>query len=148
MTLSLDGLEFIKRHEGLKLESYRDSCGVLTIGYGHTGNVVEDQFLTPDQAEFFLQQDTAHAMQAVNRLVRVDLTQNQFDALVSFTFNVGVSGFGGSTVLARLNRRDYDGAADALLWWDKGTIKGKKQKLAGLTKRRRHERNLFLDPEV
>jgi lysozyme len=94
--VTVETLEHIKRWEGLRLESYLDVGGILTIGYGHTGpDVVEGQRITKAKADALLRADLRVAMQAVSSLVKVPLTENQGGALVSFVFNVGVGAFRG-----------------------------------------------------
>lgn len=139
--MRVKNLDIIKRHEGLRLEAYMPTPNdVPTIGYGHTKGVKMGDRITNAQAEEYLRHDIAWAQDAVNSLVKVRLTQNQFDALVSFVFNVGASAFAKSTLLRMLNDGDYKGAADQFLRWDK---QGGKV-LRGLTKRRAEERALFL----
>lgn len=140
MKLAQPGLDLIKRSEELRLKAYLDTGGVPTIGWGHTRGVRMGDTCTEGQAETYLREDTAEAVGAVNRLVKVPLTQNQFDALVSFTFNVGEGAMASSTLLRKLNAGDYRGAADQLERWvfDNG------RKLGGLVTRRAAERELFL----
>lgn len=131
----------IKKHEGLRLEAYLPTPNdVWTIGYGHTHTTKQGMKITEAQAEKFLYLDIAWAEEAVNTLVKVRLTQNQFDALVSFVFNVGAGAFSKSTLLRLLNAGDYEGAANQFLRWNKQ--KGKV--LNGLTRRRQEEMELFL----
>lgn len=130
----------IKRHEGLRLTAYRDSAGVLTIGYGHTGpDVYEGQTITAAEAERLLRADMAWAAQAVEELVRVPLTAAQRDALTSFVFNVGRPAFAESTLLRKLNAGNYDAAASEFDRW----IYAGGKPLAGLATRRASERALF-----
>jgi lysozyme len=112
----------------------------LTIGYGHTGGVKEGDLITEQKAEQLLQDDLKKFENGVLRLVRVPLAQNQFDALVSFAFNLGVGNLGKSTLLKMLNDRDYKGAAGQFIRWNKAAGK----ELAGLTRRRLAESALFL----
>lgn len=134
------GLDLIKRFEGLKLRSYKCPAGVWTIGYGHTGNVTNNQIITSEQAESILRTDLRKFEQAVSDAVTVPLSQNQFDALVSLAFNIGAGAFAKSTLLRLLNQRDYAGAADQFLRWNRAGDKV----LDGLTRRRQDERALFL----
>ncbi len=143
LTTSPDGYALIQAHEGRRLAAYRDPVGVWTIGYGHAGDVQAGDVITPHQAEVLLAADVAVAEAAVRRLVRVPLTQGQFDALVSFVFNLGAGRLSGSTLLAKLNARDYAGAAREFGRWVKGTVDGRKVNLPGLVKRRAAERALF-----
>lgn len=135
------GIELITQFEGLRLESYKDAVGVWTIGYGHTGPEVRaGQKITKEEAIQLLSQDLRWVEDTINEKVKVRLTQNQFDALCSFIFNVGGTAFGKSTLLLALNAGEYEKAANEFLRWDKS----KNGVLPGLTKRRRAERELFL----
>lgn len=139
-TYSIAGLELTKSFESCRLTAYRDSGGVWTIGFGHTGEDVHPGLLiTQAQADALLIQDMQVAVNAVNRLVTVSLNQNQFDALVDFTFNLGEGTLARSTLLRVLNAGNYDDAADDLLVWDH--VDG--QVVAGLLRRRRAEQDLF-----
>lgn len=133
--------DVVREFEGLRLEAYLDTGGVWTIGYGHTGEEVK-RGLTIDlaQAETWLTEDLREAEGYVSKLVKVGLTQNQFDALVSFVYNIGGTAFGYSTLLRKLNAGDYEGAANQLLRWNKDNGKV----IGGLTNRRKKERELFL----
>lgn len=153
MRVAGPGLEIIKDSEQLRLAAYMPTPNdVPTIGYGHTAGVKMGDTCTPAQAEQWLREDCAEAEAAVNELVKVPLNQNQFDALVSFTFNVGADidadtiaeGLGDSTLLRKLNAGDYAGAADEFPKWCKqaGIV------LGGLVKRRARERELFLTPVI
>lgn len=144
MIPSRDAYQLIKAYEGLRLAAYQDSGGKWTIGWGHTGDVSPGMTITQHQAEALLALDISTAAQAVSRSVRVALTQAMFDALVSFTFNLGPGRLWDSTLLARINVRDYAGAAKEFARWTKGRHKGKKVVLSGLVKRREAERELFL----
>ncbi|MCS2168054.1 lysozyme [Scandinavium manionii] len=140
MNVSENGLELIKRFEGCRLAAYQDSVGVLTIGYGHTRGVKRGDRITQAQADEFLAQDAAGAAADVGRRVNVPLSQNQFDALVSFTFNLGDGNLKSSTLLRRLNEGNYRAAADQFgRWVFAGDIL-----LEGLVKRREAEKSLFL----
>ena len=113
------GLAVTETGEGLRLTAYQDQGGVWTIGYGHTGPaVVEGLTCTPEQAAQWLQEDILFAATAVNRLVTVELTQAEFDALTDFTFNAGVTAFANSTLLKLLNKGNYTGAALEFPKWD------------------------------
>jgi lysozyme len=144
MKISEKGLSLIKQWEGLRLKAYRDAAGILTIGYGHTGpDVVEGMTITQEQADALLRKDIEKAERAVSTLVKVPLTQEQFDSIVSFVFNCGVGAFQRSTLLKKLNAGDYDGAAAEFDKWVYITRGGQKVKLSGLVKRRAAERALF-----
>ncbi len=144
MKLSENGTKLIKKYEGCRLKAYKCPRGVWTIGYGHTNNVRPDDVITQDEAEELFKQDVKVFENAVNRLIKVKLNQNQFDALVIFTFNVGYGdkGLGGSTLLKLLNRGDYIGAAGQFERW----IYSNKKPCEGLKKRRKIEKELFLKP--
>lgn len=134
-------LSIIKDSEGLCLEAYLPTPNdVPTIGYGHTKGVRMGQHISQAQAEQFLLEDVKWAEDVVNSSVQVSLSQNQFDALVSFVFNIGASAFQKSTLLKLLNDGDYEGAANQFPRWNKQAGK----ELKGLTKRRYAERELFL----
>jgi lysozyme len=139
------GVALLKQAEGLRLEPYKDQGGKLTIGYGHLIRPGESfGKISQLQAEQLLISDLAVAEHAVNSLVRVSITQNQFDALVSFVFNVGSGNFGSSTLLKELNAGNYNDAANQLTQWNKVTVGGVKVSSAGLSARRAAEKNLFL----
>ena len=133
------GIELIKEFEGCKLKAYQDSVGVWTIGYGHTKGVKKGDVITQDQAKQFLIEDLADAENAVNRLVKVEINQNMFDALSSFTFNLGVGNFQSSTLLKLLNQGKYSEAAEQFPRW----VFAGGQKLDGLVRRRKAEQKLF-----
>jgi len=138
--INRDGLRLLKSFEGLRLKAYQDSVGVWTIGYGTTSGVRPGMVITEAQAEELLKRDLDRFEQAVSELVTVPLTDDQFSALVTFTYNVGEGSLADSTLLGLLNQGDYQGAADQFLRWDKAGG----QALPGLTRRRRAERALFL----
>lgn len=103
-------VDAIKEHEGLRLVAYLDSVGVWTIGYGDTGpDVVKGLTITKGQAEERLRKRLVEFEGYVNRAVKVKLTQNQFDALVSLVYNIGPTNFNSSTLLRKLNAGDYVG---------------------------------------
>lgn len=140
MKISQDGLNLIKEFEGFRADAYLCPAGVWTIGYGHTGGVAEWQSVTKQEAEEYLKSDVAFAEDVINEYVEVELTQHQFDALVCFVFNIGANAFRESTLLRLLNQGDSEGAAEQFLRWNKAGGKV----LAGLTRRREAERELFL----
>ena len=146
MKTSESGVELIKRFEGLELESYQDIAGVWTIGYGHTETAGPNQRITEREAEELLRRDLRPREDAVDSLTSVPLNQNEFDALVSFVYNVGINAYRGSTARRRLNRGDRIGAAEALQWWNKATVDGVLREVTGLTRRRTAEAALFLTP--
>lgn len=141
MKISKNGIDLIKEFEGLELKSYVDSVGVLTIGYGSTGShVYPNQKITEKQAEELLLNDISRFEKGVNDFVKVPLNQNQFDALVSFSFNLGLGNLRSSTLLKKLNNKDYLGAANEFPRWNRAGGKV----LNGLTRRRLREKELFL----
>jgi lysozyme len=142
MILGAAGLALIKSFEQCKLAAYQDPRGVWTVGWGHTGPAVTAQSVCSQaDADAWLVQDTLTAQKTVNALVDIALTQNQFDALVSFTFNVGSGAFSSSTLLRYVNQ-GVPAAADEFLRWDH--VNGVAN--AGLARRRAAERALFLTP--
>lgn len=143
MKTSQAGHELIKRFEGIRLVAYDDGVGVWTIGVGHTKGVKRGDVVTMEQADQFLSEDLVEAEAAVNRCVKVPLEQCQFDALASWTFNLGAGSLSGSTMLKRLNEGDKDSAADEMLKWTR--VGGRV--LQGLVKRRIAERIMFLGGE-
>ncbi|EMX9223712.1 TPA: lysozyme [Citrobacter koseri] len=145
MQTSEKGIALIKEFEGCRLTAYQDSVGVWTIGYGWTQPVDGK----PIRAGMTIKQETAERLlktglvsyeSDVSRLVKVGLTQGQFDALMSFTYNLGARSLSTSTLLRKLNAGDCAGAADEFLRWNKAGGKV----LNGLTRRREAERALFL----
>lgn len=141
MKISKKGLELIKEFEGCRTTAYKCPSGVWTIGYGHTKGVTKGQQITKKEAEAFLKEDVKVFEQGVENLVTVPLTQNQFDALVSFCYNCGLGAFTTSTMKQKLNKGDYTGAAKEFPRWNKssGLV------LNGLIKRRAAEQKLFND---
>lgn len=144
MVISDEGIEFIIEREGEKLTAYLDSVGVWTIGVGHTKGVKRGQRITSAESRELFEADIAEFEEAVNDLVKIPLTQNEFDALVSFTFNLGKGALKKSTLLKKLNKGDKESAANEFLKWNKGRINGKLIAIKGLTIRRTLERKLFL----
>jgi len=138
-------IELIKKWEGLKLNAYlptpRDKW---TIGYGHTKGVFSGMMITQAQAEQFLREDLNWVENCLNTKVTVPLTQNQYDALGSLTYNIGETNFGKSTLLRKLNEKDYRGAADQFLVWNKQRNGDKFDIIEGLVNRRADERKVFL----
>lgn len=134
------GIAFIKGFEGLRLKAYKDVVGVWTIGYGHTKGVKSGQQITEDEAEELLRADLAEFESAVNKVVKAPMAQHEFDALVSFAYNVGKTALANSSLLTLLNSGERTKAADQFLRWDKAGGKVVK----GLTNRRKAERSVFL----
>ena len=135
------GLQLIKSFEGFYPKKYLDSAGFPTIGYGH---LVKDglpfqEHINEDQALELLETDLKIAEAAVDRLVTVPLLQNQFDALVSFTFNLGAGAFQRSTLRRKVNRQEHDSVENEFTRW----VWAGGRKLQGLLKRRQAEANLY-----
>lgn len=144
-TTSQVGINLIVSFEDLKLNAYDDGVGVWTIGFGTTVypngvKVKRGDTCTKSEAVSFFQHDLRRFEAAVNQAVKVVVNQNQFDALVSLTYNIGEKAFKDSTLLAKLNKGDYIGAADQFPRWNKGGG----QVMKGLVRRRAAERELFL----
>ena len=147
MKISQNGLNLIKEFEGLSLKPYLDVVNIPTIGWGNTyypdGKKVTmndkpiDELKANEILEYIANKDFASF---VSKVVKVPLNQNQFDALVSFAYNVGNGSLQNSTLLKKLNSGDYQGASNEFLRWNKAGGKV----LNGLTKRREKERALFL----
>lgn len=136
------GLNLIKSFEGCRLTAYKDAVNVLTIGYGHTGNVKEGQVISQAQAEQLLRDDLNRFENGVEKLVTVELNQNQFDALVSFSYNLGLGNLQNSDLLKYVNKKDFTNASkEFTLWVHAGGIV-----LNGLVRRRSAERDLFITP--
>jgi len=141
MELSDIGLDLIKTSEGFRSHVYSDVAGIATIGYGHRllPNETFPNGITQSHALDLLAADVQHAQQGVERLVKVPLTQGQFDALVDFTFNLGARRLASSTLLKSLNAGRYDDAAEQLLRWDHAGG----QEMAALKSRREAEAALW-----
>ncbi|EWC39045.1 lysozyme [Stutzerimonas stutzeri] len=139
MHTSQKGLDLIKSFEGLRLSAYKCPADVWTIGYGTTAGVKEGQTITKKRAEELLREDVTRFEQQVNRMVNVPLTQGQFDALVSFTYNLGAANLSNSTLLRLLNAGLYADAALQFARWNKAGG----QVMAGLSRRRAAEQKLF-----
>lgn len=148
MQISENGLNLTKSFESCDLHAYPDEGGVWTIGWGHTSGVEEGDTCTQEQADAWLREDMQNAQNIVNRLVvsQIVLTQNEFDALVDFVFNIGGGNFAKSTVFRDLMKTppDYNGAANAFGMWNK--VKGEVSE--GLVRRRAAEKELFNTPEA
>jgi lysozyme len=148
MKVSQNCIDLIKKWEGCKLTAYKCPAGVWTIGIGTTcypdgRRVREGDTITDQQAEGFLVHECEEKAKAVDKLVNVDLHQNQFDALVSFAYNVGIGAFKESTLLRLLNQPNYNEAANQFKEWNKATVNGQRVVLEGLVNRRKDEEELF-----
>ncbi len=144
LQISRRGLELIKRFEGTRLKPYLDVAGKWTIGTGHLITASEAETfaagITAEQSDNILKHDLLIAEAAVRKFVRVPLTQGEFDALVSFTFNLGAGALCSSTLRMRLNRGDKRGAADQFPKW----CHAGGRRVQGLLNRRLAERAMFL----
>jgi lysozyme len=146
MNISQAGIKLIEKLEGCVLHTYKDDAGVPTIGVGHTGGVQPNQTITQAQADELLRKDLQKFVDRVNKFVKVPVNQNQFDALVIFDFNTG--SLGTSTLLQKLNAKDYKGASAEFDLWIKITDPetGHKVVSQGLINRRNAEQALFNTP--
>lgn len=142
MKMSPTGLALTEQSEGLRLTAYKDVAGVWTNGYGNTHGVVPGTTITQAQAQADLMNNIQGAEYVVNKVVMAPLTQNQFDALVDFVFNLGAGNFQSSTLLKKLNAGDYVGASEEFPKWNHagGVV------VQGLTTRRLAEQKLFNTP--
>lgn len=141
MNISQKGIDLIKNFEGCRLNAYKCPAGVWTIGYGHTGSEVKPGLkITQAEAEKILKSDLVVHCNNVSKLVKVPLNQNQFDALVSFEYNVGYGNFSKSTLLKLLNQKKYKEASGQFEKW----VYANKKILSGLVKRRKAEKDLFI----
>lgn len=143
--INQQGLDLIRHFESLRLEAYQDSVGIWTIGWGHTGlehkdgSVFEGRVITEKEAEELLKSDLRKFEKAVDSLVDIELNDNQFSALVSFSFNLGIGNLKSSTLLKLLNNNDQFNCTKEFVKWSKAGGK----RLKGLLRRRASERNLF-----
>ena len=134
------GIELIKHFEGCELEAYKCPAGVWTIGYGHIKGVHEGMTITESQAEEMLKSELHEYEGYINDYVTVPLNQNQFDAMVSWVYNLGGGNLRASTLLKVLNAGEYDEVPAQMLRWNKAGGKV----LEGLTRRRQAEADLFV----
>ena len=141
MLPSQSGLDAIKKHEGVRHSAYLDAVGVPTICYGSTRKVYMGQRATPAECEERLLEDATYAGRGVAKGVKVKLTQGQYDALVSFVFNVGAGAFSKSTMLRYINANQCEAAGTEFLRWDRAGGK----RLKGLTNRRARESAAWLE---
>lgn len=149
MRTSPAGVRKIKKWESLALTAYRDIAGVWTNGYGHTGqDVYQKQEIDEGVAERWLRDDLREAENCITSRVKVPLSQNQFDALVSFTFNVGCGAFASSKLLKRLNTGHYEDVPEQMTRWNKAKINGKLQVSSGLVNRRALEVSTWSSGQV
>ena len=144
MNPSDKALELIRQFEGLRLAAYKCPAGIPTIGYGTTKGVKMGMTITKDEADRLLSEDVQRLADHVNDLVKDPLNQSQFDALVSFVYNIGPYAFAKSTMLKLINQGLLDDAANQFVRWNKagGEV------LQGWTRRRIAERDLYLEGTV
>ena len=143
METSSEGISLIQKFEGCELEAYQCSAGVWTIGYGHTKDVVEGMTITKEQAEQMLVDELHEYENYINEYVTVALSQNQFDALVSWVYNLGPANLKSSTMLKVLNSGEYEDVPAQMKRWNKAGGKV----LEGLIRRREAEACLFKGTE-
>jgi lysozyme len=139
MHISEEGLSLIKKFEGCELKAYRCAANVLTIGYGTIKDVTEDMEITKEEAESLLKEEMHEYEGYINDMVKVPLEQNQFDAMVSWVFNLGSGNLSSSTLLKKLNDSEYDEVPTQIKRWNKAGGKV----LDGLIRRREAEALLF-----
>ena len=139
MKTSAEGIALIKKFEGLELDSYQCSANVWTLGYGHTQGVAEGDSCSEEEAEIILVNDLKEFETYVNALVDVELDQNQFDALVAWTFNLGPTNLRTSTLLKKLNAGEYNDVPSEIKRWNRAGG----QVLDCLIRRREAEALLF-----
>jgi len=139
MNISQEGISLIKKFEGCELEAYKCAAGVWTIGYGHTKDVKENDVITKEEAESMLVHELQEYCNDVDIAVKVDLKQNEFDALVSWTYNLGPTNLNSSTMLRVLNEGKHDDVPTQIKRWNKagGEV------LKGLIRRRNAEALMF-----
>ena len=139
MKISENGLELIKKFEGCETTAYQDSVGVWTIGFGHTKGVEEGQTCSIEDAESMLADEMDEYEGYINNMVKVDLQQHEFDALVAWVYNLGPTNLGESTMLKVLNGGQFDRVPDEMNRWTRagGEI------LEGLVRRRQAESLMF-----
>ena len=139
MQINEEGLDLIRRYEGCKLKAYKCPAGVWTIGFGTTTGVHEGMQITFMEADKLFRIDVQNVAEAVHKLLEITLTDQQFSAVVSLVYNIGIGAFTHSTMLIRLNENKLSEAAEQFLQWDK--IHGMVS--SGLLNRRMAERDLF-----
>ncbi len=139
MNISNEGISLIKKFEGCELESYQDSVGVWTIGYGHTKNIKEGMTISKEQADNMLLNELDEYCEYVEKAVDVTLKQCEFDALVAWTYNLGPTNLNKSTMLKKLNNKEYQDVTHEIKRWNKAGGKV----LQGLVRRREAESLLF-----
>lgn len=148
--LSSYTLNLVKQFEGFSSQAYQDTDGTIVIGHGMPeikGKEVKmGDRISSAQAETALKQELQKIQQEILSMVKVDLTSNQLSSLVSFSFNIGTKYLADSTLLTKINAGDHDGAANEFIRWNKAHLSGELVPMAGLTRRRTTEKQLFLAP--
>ena len=139
MKTGTKGIDLIKHFEGCELEAYKCAAGVWTIGYGHIKGVTSDSVITQEQAEQMLVEELNEYEGYINNMVTMPLSQNQFDALVSWVYNLGGGNLKASTLLKVVNSGEFNGVPEQIMRWNKAGGKV----LEGLTRRRQAEADLF-----
>ncbi|MEM8988678.1 MAG: lysozyme [Pseudomonadota bacterium] len=139
------GIDIIKESEGLRLEAYQLG-GQWLIGYGHSRTARAGMVISARRAEELLRDDLRDFEEGVKRLLTVPVNRNEFSAMVSLAYNLGIGGFKKTAVLERVNAGDRQGAADAFLRHNRARVNGTLKPIPHLTERRAHERALFLKP--
>tara|TARA_A100001515_G_scaffold37210_1_gene29281 strand:- start:5 stop:451 length:447 start_codon:yes stop_codon:yes gene_type:complete len=144
LNTSAEGISLIKKFEGCELTAYQCSAGVWTIGYGHTKGIEEGMEISQEEAEQMLVDELHEYENYINKYVTAPLSQNQFDAMVSWVYNLGPANLKASTLLKVLNAEDYEGVPAQIKRWNKagGEI------LDGLIRRREAEARLFKNDET
>lgn len=138
-------IEAIKEFEGFRSSAYKCPAGVLTIGYGHTGDVKKGQKITREEAEKLLKRDLISYEAFVEKL-NVTCKQEKFDALVDFAYNLGTSALQNSTLLKKIRQcRSDDEIREEFMKWVYATVGGKKRKLDGLVTRRKWEADRYFN---
>lgn len=148
MKISEQGIEFIKKEEGVVLTAYQCEAGVWTIGYGHTAYVRKGDVITKEYAEKLLKQDLKTFEDEVSKILaerKIKLLQHQYDMLVSFAFNTGLVALRTSTLLKKLKEKDFEGAGNEFPRWIWVTQNGVKKQSAVLKGRREREQKIFLE---
>lgn len=142
-------VNLIKEFEGFKDYAYIDTDGTPVIGYGLSriaGKPVEiGDRISPTEADAALNNHLQEIHQQLDQIVKVNLSESQLSALASISFNVGINSIKTSTLVRKINAKDYAGAANEFLRWDKANLRGRLVQMPGLTRRREAERQLFLE---
>ena len=150
MYLNQEGIDIIIKYEQFSSKPYLDPVGIPTIGYGSTFYengakvTMKDAPITKERAKALFIYVLSEKVTNIKRYLKVELSSNQFSAVVSLVYNIGIGNFSNSTLLKYLNKGNFKDAADQFLVWNKGRVNGRLKVLNGLTRRRSEERSLFL----